>query len=157
MTMELIHQGGKQFIANGANGSITIDAAIFSPVEHFAAGLLACSGVDVAMMAEKQGHSLSSFKMVADIERNDDNPRFFRSAHLIYELTTDADETTAKRWVLASIETYCSTINTIRDCVELTFSVICNGHQIVHHEPIRPLRHTGADLNGFDGASCCPG
>ncbi|MDQ1244020.1 MAG: putative redox protein, partial [Campylobacterota bacterium] len=37
-------------------------------------------------------------------------------------------------WVMASLETYCSTINTIRDGVAITYSITHNGTKIRENE-----------------------
>lgn len=153
MKMTVVYEGEKRFRAQGANGSILIDAPVFSPVEHFAAGLMACSGVDVAMMAQKQGFVLSHFAMEAQIERNDGQPGFFKAVNLVYLLESDAPAQTVKRWVLASIESYCSTINTLRDAVAMTYTIWLNDEEIAVAEPIAPLSTPTEALFGI----CCPG
>ena len=62
-----------------------------------------------------------------DVVRAEDHPRKFVKLHLTYDFKSDADDTLAARWVMASVETYCSTINTIRDTTEITYSITHNG------------------------------
>ena len=40
----------------------------------------------------------------------------------------------AARFVMASLETYCSTINTIRDSVKISYTIIHNGKTIRENE-----------------------
>ena len=153
MKVSIRHREGKCFEASTAKSSFLINSEEISPIEYFAVGMLSCSGVDIVTMSTKQGFSLENFSMDCEIERNGDYPQKFNSAHLIYCFDTNAPDEIAQRWVMASIETYCSTINTIRNCVEMRYSVVANGTMIIDHKTIlktnQPIEAMG-DLGG-----CC--
>ncbi len=59
----------------------------------------------------------------------------------------------ASRWVMASLETYCSTINTIRDTTEISYSVVHNGDVICENEKMISGGGTKIDLGKIES---CP-
>ena len=154
MNVKITHIGDKSFDAEAANGSFVIKPAEVSPLEYFALGLISCSGVDIVSMAEKNGVELKSFSMSGDYVRNEDFPKKFNSAHFVYDIACDADETMVKRWVMASIETYCSTMNTVRNCVDMSYSVLLNGATIADKVVIAKV---GSEYLTEDIGGCCNG
>jgi putative redox protein len=152
MQVKITHTEGKSFKAEAANGSFVINPSEVSPLEYFALGLISCSGVDIVSMAEKNGVILKSFSMSADYIRNEDFPKKFNSAHFVYNIACDADETMVKRWVMASIETYCSTMNTVRNCVDMSYSIALNDVKISDKIAITKI---GSEYMTEDIGGCC--
>ena len=91
--------------------------------------------------------------MTGDAVRNETNPRKFNTLHLTYEFESDADDTQAARWVMASIETYCSTINTVRDSVEISYTIVHNGKTIRQNEKVISGGGGSYDLGAIES---CP-
>jgi len=154
MEVKITHTSGKSFKADAANGSFIINPTEISPLEYFALGLISCSGVDIVSMAEKNSIELKSFSMSAEYIRNEDFPKKFNSAHFIYDVVCDADEAMVKRWVMASIETYCSTMNTVRNCVDMSYTILLNSAKIADRVSIAKV---GSEYITEDVGGCCNG
>jgi putative redox protein len=104
-------------------------------------------------MAEKNKIALKSFSMEAEYVRNEDFPKKFNAAEFIYNVECDADDTTVRRWVMASIETYCSTMNSIRNCVDMSYTIFLNGAKIVDKVKIAKVGEEYLE-EGTDGCCC---
>ncbi len=154
MKVSIKHLEAMRFSATTSKGeSFVIDCPTISPIEYFLSGLIACSASDIVMMAQNKEASLSNLSVDGEVVRADEHPRKFTSLHLLYSFDSDADETMAKRWVQASIETYCSTINTVRESVHITYSLILNTKSLADHEKIISGEGGGVDLGKID--ACC--
>ncbi|MBN2894966.1 MAG: OsmC family protein [Campylobacterales bacterium] len=136
MTVTVSHLDAMRFEAQTANGSFVIDCPVISPIEYFLSGLIACSASDMIAIPSNQGKTVRNLSVRGDVVRNGDFPKKFNTLHLVYQFDSDADDTTALRWVMASIETYCSTINTVRQSVEISYDVIHNGVTLRSDEKI---------------------
>ena len=75
----------------------------------------------------------------------------FNSLHLEYTFDSDVEDLVAKRWVMASLETYCSTINTIRDTTMITYSIIYNGSILCDHEKMISGGGSTIDFGTIEG------
>ena len=136
MKVTVSHIEDMKFEAKTEKSSFIIDCPVISPIEYFLAGLVACSTTDVQLLPKNQGKTVSDLSVTGDAVRNEDNPRKFNKLHLTYDFKSDGDDTLAARWVMASIETYCSTINTVRDSVEISYTIIHNGKTIKENEKV---------------------
>lgn len=134
MNVTVTHKDGMKFEAKTQNGSFIIDCPQITPVEYFLAGIITCSASDMVLMPKNQNKTVTDLIIEGDALRADDHPRKFNTLHLNYSFNSDADDITAARWVMASLETYCSTINTIRDSVEISYSITHNGKMIKENE-----------------------
>ena len=134
MKVVVTHKEDMKFEAKAQNGSFIIDCPQISPLEYFLSGIITCSATDMIMLPKNQGKTVSNLSIQGDVVRNEDFPRKFNELHLTYSFDSDADDTTAARFVMASLETYCSTINTIRDSVKITYTIIHNGKTIRENE-----------------------
>jgi putative redox protein len=156
MTVSLDYLGDKKFKAHTGKYSFLIDAAQITPVEYFAAGILGCTGVDIAAFAERDGYTLRNYSVEGQIERRMKPPLKFETLHILYRFDGRFDPQTARRYVLSSLESYCTTVNSIRDSVKITYSIIYNGESIAESEEI--LSGGGAERtaleDGFDGVCC---
>jgi putative redox protein len=135
LKISVSHKEEMKFEANTEKSSFIIDCPTISPIEYFLSGLITCSASDIIVIPKNQGKTVTKLKVDGEVVRADDHPRKFVKLHLNYNFNSDADDDTqAARWVMASVETYCSTINTIRDTTEITYSITHNGTIIRENE-----------------------
>lgn len=154
MKISVSHQSGMKFEAKTEKSSFVIDCPVISPLEYFLAGLITCSASDVVLLPQNQGKNISNLNVEGEVVRNETQPRKFNRLHLTYSFDSDADDITAARWVMASLETYCSTVNTIRDTTEISYTVIHNGKTIRENEKMISGGGAAIDLGKIES---CPG
>lgn len=152
MKVSVSHQDGMKFEAKTAKSSFIIDCPVITPVEYFLAGIITCSATDMVLMPKNQNKTVTDLVIDGDVVRNDDHPRKFNTLHLDYNFNSDADDTMAGRWVMASLETYCSTINTIRDSVAISYSITHNGKLIKENENM--ISGGGSNIDMGEIESC---
>jgi putative redox protein len=136
MKVTVSHLSKMKFEAKTDKSSFIIDCPQITPIEYFLAGIISCSATDMVLMPKNQNKTVSNLVIDGDALRNEDFPKKFNTLHLDYRFDSDADNIMAARWVMASLETYCSTINTIRDSVAVSYSVTHNGKKIKDNEKI---------------------
>ena len=136
MKISITHKEAMKFEAKTAKSSFIIDCPTISPIEYFLSGIITCSATDLIMMPKNQGKTVTDLVVDGEVVRAEPHPAKFTSLHLTYNFNSDADDTMAQRWVMASIETYCSTINTIRDTTKITYSVTHNGNLICENKEV---------------------
>jgi len=134
MKVTITHLDGMKFEAKTAKSSFIIDCPVISPIEYFLAGIITCSATDINGMSKKQDKVVTDLVVDGEVVRAEPHPAKFDKLHLTYSFNSNADDTTAARWVMASLETYCSTINTIRDTTKITYSITHNGNSIKENE-----------------------
>jgi len=152
MKISIIHQDGMKFEAKTAKGSFIIDCPVISPVEYFLAGLITCSATDIILIPKNQGKTVTDLVVDGEVLRADSHPCKFDTLHLTYSFNSDGDDVTAGRWVMASLETYCSTINTIRDTTKITYSITHNGTLIKENQEM--ISGGGSNIDMGDIAGC---
>lgn len=153
MKVTITHQDAMKFEAKTEKSSFIIDCPVISPVEYFLSGMITCSASDLIMMPKNQGKTVTNLSVDGDAARNDEHPRKFNTLHLDYSFDSDADDTLAARWVMGSLETYCSTINTVRDSVRISYSIKHNGKVIRENEEMISGGGSGIDLGEIES---CP-
>ncbi len=153
MTISVSHREAMKFEAKTSKGSFIIDCPVISPIEYFLSGIITCSASDMVMLPKNQGKTVSNLEVSGEVVRNEDHPKKFNSLHLTYRFDSDADDTMAARWVMASVETYCSTINTIRDTTKISYTIIHNGKMIRENEEMISGGGSGIDLGNIES---CP-
>ena len=104
-------------------------------------------------MPKNQDKTVSDLVIDVEVLRNNDHPRKFNTLHLNYKFNSDADDTMAERWVMASLETYCSTINTIRDTTAISYSITHNSNLIRENEKMISGGGSHIDMGDIEG---CP-
>jgi len=134
MKVTVSHKDGMKFEAKTANSSFIIDCPTISPLEYFLSGLISCSATDIVSLPKNQDKTVTNLVVSGDVVRNEDFPKKFNELYLEYSFESDADDMLASRWVMASLETYCSTINTIRDTTSISYSITHNGKLIRENE-----------------------
>ncbi len=155
MEVTLNYLGDKKFEAKTSKSSFILDAKEITPVEYFAAGIIGCTGVDIVVFAQKDGYEIKNYSVSADIVRQLAVPFKFASMHITYKFDGDFDEIKAKRYVLSSLESYCTTINSIRDSVKIEYSIIYNGKTIANKESIISGDGKVIDIEDGFGGACC--
>ena len=153
MKITVSHQDAMKFECQTERGSYVIDCPTISPIEYFLGSTITCSATDLILMPKNQGYTVSNLSVEGDGVRNEDHPRKFNTLSLVYTFDSDADDTMAARWVMASIETYCSTLNTIRDSVKISYTVIHNGKTIRENEAVISGDGSTIDMGDIGG---CP-
>ena len=152
MDVSIEYLGEKKFKANTSKSSNILDCKEITPVEYFATGIIGCTGIDLVVMSEKDGYEVKNYSVKAEIVRTDSVPMKFASMHIIYDFEGEFDAIKAKRYIGASLESYCTTINSIRDSVKVSYTIIHNGEKIADKEELISLSVPLED--GFGGACC---
>ncbi len=153
MKVTITHQDEMKFKAQTAKSSFIIDCPVISPVEYFLAGLITCSATDMILMPKKQGYEVTNLQVEGDVVRAEEHPRKFDTLHLTFSFDSAADDTLAARWVMASLETYCSTLNTVRDSVAISYTIMHKGTVIRENEAMISGGGNRADFGDIGG---CP-
>ncbi|MCX6074748.1 MAG: OsmC family protein [Campylobacterales bacterium] len=153
MKITVTHQEGMRFEAKTEKSSFVIDCPQISPIEYFLSGIIACSATDVVMLPKQQGFEVTNLEVDGEVVRNESAPKKFNSLHLEYRFNSDADDILAARWVMASLETYCSTINTIRDSTAITYTIVHNGKLIRENETMISGGGSAVDFGSLEGCN----
>lgn len=153
MKITVSHQEAMKFEAKTEKGSFIIDCPQISPIEYFLSGIIACTATDIVMLPKQQGFEVTNLQVDGEVIRNETAPKKFNSLHLEYRFDSNADDTLAARWVMASLETYCSTINTIRDTTAITYTIIHNGNIIRENEAMISGGGSSVDFGSLQGCN----
>ncbi len=153
MKVSIYHQDGMKFEAKTAKSSFIIDCPVISPIEYFLSGIITCSATDIILIPKNQGKTVTDLVVDGEVMRNEAQPCKFNTLHLTYSFNSDGDDVTAGRWVMASLETYCSTINTIRDTTDITYSITHNGVVIKENEEMISGGGSSIDMGEIEA---CP-
>ncbi len=153
MKITVSHLDNMRFEAKTEKSSFIIDCPQISPIEYFLSGLITCSATDVVMLPKQQGFEVTNLEVDGEVVRNEEAPRKFNTLHLVYRFNSNADDTLAARWVMASLETYCSTINTIRDTTAITYTIIHNGNTIRENETMISGGGSSVDFGTLQGCN----
>lgn len=153
MKITVSHQEAMRFEAKTEKSSFIIDCPQISPIEYFLSGIIACSATDVVMLPKQQGFEVTNLQVDGEVVRNESAPKKFNTLHLEYRFDSNADDTLAARWVMASLETYCSTINTIRDSTAITYTIIHNGNKIRENETMISGGGSAVDFGSLQGCN----
>jgi len=153
MKITVAHQSEMKFEAKTEKSSFIIDCPQISPIEYFLSGIITCSATDVVLLPKQQGYEVKNLEVSGEVVRNESAPRKFNMLHLEYRFDSNADDTLAARWVMASLETYCSTINTIRDTTTITYTIIHNGNVIRENESMISGGGSSVDFGSLQGCN----
>nr|WP_321268543.1 OsmC family protein [uncultured Sulfurimonas sp.] len=152
MKVSVSHKDGMKFEAKTSKSSFIIDCPVISPVEYFLAGIITCSATDIILIPKNQNKTVTDLSVDGEVVRNEAHPCKFNTLHLTYSFNSDADDTMAARWVMASLETYCSTVNTIRDTTAITYSILHNKKMIRQNEKM--ISGGGSNIDMGEIESC---
>lgn len=155
MEITLNYIGDKKFEAQTSKSSFLIDAEKITPVEYFAAGIIGCTGIDLVALANKDGFEVREYSVKAEIDRKLSIPYKFEKLHIIYSFKGDFESIKAKRYILSSLENYCTTVNSIRESVKIEYTIVYNGETIANCESIRSGTADSLVLEDGFGGACC--
>lgn len=153
MKITVSHQDEMRFEAKTEKSNFIIDCPQISPIEYFLSGIIGCSATDVVMLPKQQGYEVKNLQVDGETVRNETAPRKFNSLHLEYRFDSNGSDTLAARWVMASLETYCSTINTIRDSVAITYTIKHNGQMIRENVAMISGGGSSVDFGSLQGCN----
>lgn len=153
MKITVSHKDAMRFEAKTEKSSFIIDCPQISPIEYFLSGIIACTATDIIMLPKQQGYDVTNLEVDGEVVRNETAPKKFNTLHLEYRFDSNADDTLAARWVMASVETYCSTINTIRDTTAITYTIIHNGKTIREKEQMISGGGSAVDFGALQGCN----
>ncbi|MCX6061218.1 MAG: OsmC family protein [Campylobacterales bacterium] len=153
MKITVSHQEAMRFEAKTEKSSFIIDCPQISPIEYFLSGIIACSATDIVMLPKQQGFEVTNLQVDGEVIRNESAPKKFNTLHLEYRFDSNAEDTLAARWVMASLETYCSTINTIRDSTAITYTIVHNGKVIRENETMISGGGSIVDFGSLQGCN----
>ncbi len=105
------------------NETLGGDPTFLRPMEGVLASLASCSGVDVALILNKQKQPLEGLRIEVEATRADAVPAVFESIHLRFLLEGEIAPNKAARAVALSVEKYCSVIAMLRSNVRVSYSV----------------------------------
>jgi len=152
MRVSIKQSEGINFVAKTDKATFEVKPEEISPIELFAVSIISCSGTDIVSIPKAQGFEVSDIKIDADVTRAQDVPKVFEHIHISYSFNSNGDDESARRWVQSSLETYCSTINTVRNVSRITYSIIHNTKEIVKINEI----NSGEHIDDFgDIGVCC--
>lgn len=157
MEVELKLIDNYKFQAKSSKGEFILNCEEISPVEYFAIGTIGCTAYDLKYFAQKDGYEIRDYSVKAEIERSGGVPYKFKAIHIIYKFKSDFEDIKAKRYILASLESYCTTVNSIRDSVKVNYSIDYNDKLIVDKESIISGSSSSSEAiieDGFGGACC---
>lgn len=103
-----------------------------SPLEYFALGLISCSGTDIVNL----GKEVKNLELKSQFERTDAAPYRYTDIHIGYKFDSIGSDDEAHRWVLSSLESYCTTVNSVRGVAKITYSITHNGKLIADKKSI---------------------
>jgi len=149
----ITHQDAMKFEAKTTKSSFIIDCPTISPIEYFLSGIITCSATDIILIPKNQGKTVTNLVVDGEVLRAESHPCKFDTLHLTYSFDSDADDITASRWVMASVETYCSTINTIRDTTKITYDITHNGTLIKENQEMISGGGSNIDMGTIEA---CP-
>jgi putative redox protein len=153
MKITVSHQSEMKFEAKTDKSSFIIDCPQISPIEYFLSGIIGCTATDIVMLPKQQGFEVKNLSVTGEVVRNESAPKKFNSLHLEYRFDSDADDVLAARWVMASLETYCSTINTIRDTTAITYTIVYNGNVVRENEAMISGGGSNIDFGTLQGCN----
>jgi putative redox protein len=153
MKITVSHQDAMRFESKTEKSSFIIDCPQISPIEYFLSGIITCSATDMIMLPKQQGYEVTNLQVDGEVVRNESAPKKFNALHLEYRFDSNADDTLAARWVMASLETYCSTINTIRDTTAITYTIKHNGKTIRENEKMISGGGSAVDFGTLQGCN----
>lgn len=102
-----------------------------SPVGLLLESVAACAAIDVVFILEKGREPMTGLSVTTHAERAEQAPRFVKRLQFDFNLTGAVDESKARRAVRLSFEKYCSVFHSLRQDIELEWSLTLNGEASV--------------------------
>lgn len=127
---QLRWDGDLRFTAERAGFETRIDGdqrVAPSPVAVLVEAVAACAAIDVVHILAKGRQQLTGLSVTTRFRRADSQPRYVRGLKFQFRLSGDVDEAKARRAVMLSFEKYCSVYHSLRQDMDLEWSLTVNG------------------------------
>lgn len=135
MQITVTHQAPMAFVAKAARGAqlrldgtpeLGGDESYLRPMEGVLASLASCSGIDVAMILNKQRQAFDSLVIEVQATRADAVPAVFETIHVVFRISGEVSESKAQRAVALSMDKYCSVVKMLSASVKITHETVLN-------------------------------
>ncbi|WP_346890067.1 OsmC family protein [Clostridium sp. UBA1056] len=131
VTADLINDKVKFSGVSRYNNEIIIDSVDgegYTPLELFLMSLATCSGMTLVLLLRKMNKNVSELKVIASGERRATYPTYFKSIHLIFELSSkDVQTDEIERTIKLMEESLCPVWNMVKSNVNISceYKIIC--------------------------------
>ncbi|EQB86817.1 putative redox protein [Clostridium punense] len=99
----------------------SIDGDGYTPLEIFLMSLATCSGMTLALLLRRMNKEVAELKVVASGERRTTPPSYFKSIHLIFELTSkDLQASEIEETIKLMEESMCPVWNMVKNNVDIS-------------------------------------
>lgn len=126
VSVELDWSGDLRFRARADGWSTELDGdaeRATSPVQMLLESVGGCAAVDVVHILRKGRQEPEGLDVRVSADRADGHPRRLTRLEVHFELTGDVEEEAAERAARLSFEKYCSCYHSLREDIELDYSV----------------------------------
>lgn len=108
----------------GADPSVGGENDGFRPMELFAIGLAACTGMDVISILRKKQQDVTAFEVRTHVNRTDQHPKVFSAVEVEYVVSgRNIDPAAVERSVELSITKYCPAQAMLSKAVPITHKI----------------------------------
>ncbi|HEY9088064.1 MAG TPA: OsmC family protein [Anaerolineaceae bacterium] len=108
----------------GADPSVGGENDGFRPMELFAIGLAACTGMDVISILRKKQQDVTAFEVRTHVNRTDQHPKVFSAVEVEYVVSgRSIDPAAVERSVELSITKYCPAQAMLSKAVPITHKI----------------------------------
>lgn len=108
----------------GADPSVGGENDGFRPMELFAIGLAACTGMDVISILRKKQQDVTAFEVRTRVNRTDQHPKVFSAVEVEYVVSgRNIDPAAVERSVELSITKYCPAQAMLSKAVPITHKI----------------------------------
>lgn len=94
-----------------------------SPKKLLLAGLSGCSGMDVISILTKMKSAPTHFKIDVSAELSEENPKFYKDIHIVYEFDKSVPEEKAKKAINLSLDKYCGVNQMLKQLAKITYEI----------------------------------
>jgi len=99
----------------------SIDGDGYTPLEVFLMSLATCSGMTLALLLRRMHKEVGELKVVASGERRTTPPSYFKSIHLIFELSSkDLQASEIEETIKLMEESMCPVWNMVKNNVDIS-------------------------------------
>jgi len=125
--MEVVWEGDKRFRGGRpGGGTVLVDGGrevAPSPVEAMIVCIASCSSVDVVEILTKRRTPVQRLEVSVRFARATSDPRRLTAIHMVFRVTTAAEEHHVARAVELSVQKYCSAIHSLADDIDIKWDI----------------------------------
>lgn len=111
-----------QVLFTDASSGIGGEDSAFRPMELVAAGLVSCSSIDLIHILRKKRKEVAVLSVDVHAHRVETIPAVFDTIHLVFNLSTNAEESVVEKALQLTFDKYCSVANMLKATVTITYS-----------------------------------